>query len=69
MYLPYLLLVSITICLSGKKQFTFKSKLSNGEPNIKKRISPIVSKLPSFGDKFNLFSDKVYFYIKIRPFF
>ena len=36
--------------LSCKKPPTFKLKLSNGKPNIKKKISPIVTRLISFSD-------------------
>ena len=36
--------------LSGKKPPTFKLKLVNGKPNIKKRFSLIVTRLISFDD-------------------
>ena len=36
--------------LSCKRPYTFKLKLDNDKSNIKKRISPIVTRLISFGD-------------------
>ena len=35
----------INISLSCKRPPTFKLKLGNGKPNVKKRISPIVTRI------------------------
>ena len=40
----------IIMGLSCKRPHTFKLKLGNDKPNIKKKISPIVTKLISTGD-------------------
>ena len=44
------------VCLI-RDRLLLKLKLDNDKPNIKKRISPIVTKLISSGDKFNPLSD------------